>query len=58
MGKNCFKIDPIENTSNNTGLPKTFEDIGISSLKMFKKFQIDSLGYINEIKREKRENKN
>lgn len=56
LGRNCFKIDPIENTSNNTGLPKNFEDIGVLNLKIFKKFQIDSLGYINEIKNEKRKN--
>ena len=58
LNRNCFKINPIENTSNNTGLPKNFEDIGISNLKIFKKFQIDVLGYINEIKNEKRQNIN
>ena len=27
LNRNCFKMNPIENTSNNTGLPKNFEDI-------------------------------
>ena len=64
FGLNRFTIEPIENFlyKNNTGFKADkdgrFTDITLTDFKIFKKFQIDSLGYINEIKNEKRKNKN
>lgn len=55
LNRNCFTILPIENTSKNTGFSTKFEDIGVSNLSIFKKFQVDPLGYINEVKQEKRQ---
>lgn len=64
FGTNKFTIEPIENFlyKNNTGFEfdknGRFTDITLTDFKIFKKFQIDSLGYINEIKNERQKNKN
>ena len=63
-GSNRFTIKPIENyiINNKTGFDfdndNRFTDITTTKFKIFKKFQIDVLGYINEIKNEKRQNIN